>query len=70
MGEFVASSKVSVASAPTAILADQLVAGRDDAGSVDYFEYVWNEFGRDALAGADGLLFALVYPLVDCGWDA
>ena len=27
------------------VFADQLVAGRDDAGSVDDFEHIWNEFG-------------------------
>ena len=52
------------------VLADQLVAGRDDAGGVDHFEYVWNEFGRNALASADRLLFALIDPLVNCGWNA
>ena len=47
------------------VLADQLVAGRDDAGGVDDFEYIWNEFGRNALARANRLFFALVDSLVD-----
>ncbi len=52
------------------VLTDQLIAGRDDARGIDDFEHVWNEFGRDALASADGLLFALVNSLVNCGWNA
>ena len=52
------------------IFARELVAGRDEAGCVEDFEYVGDDACCDALFFAEGLFFEIVNALVDFSGDA